>query len=83
MYRPKVRPLSASRQRRQNNRRSSLTLEQRPYEIVLNPQELPLELTVPHYGVDIRPTKEKIESLEAEIKHRKDDFTVFLKVYDF
>ncbi len=66
--------MSASRQRRQVNRRSSLNADPSPRE---NLYDLPIETNVSYAGVDFRTTKEKIESLEKEIKERQDDATVF------
>jgi hypothetical protein len=70
--------LSASRQRRQVNRRPSLNIDPNPSENIYNP---PAETNTFYSGVDFRTTKEKIESLEKEIKERQDDSTVFIYIY--
>jgi hypothetical protein len=61
--RPKTRPLSASRQRRQRSRRSSLNAEPSIY----NTHALTPGNTIILSGVDLRTTKQKIEDLESEI----------------
>ena len=76
--RPKSRPLSASRQRRQRNRRSSLNSNISSPETIQDPVELLPESTIFYGGLDLRPTKEKIESLEKEMELRKDDSTVYV-----
>jgi hypothetical protein len=78
LHRPKTRPLSANRQRRQHTRRRSLNADPNPIETIYNPYSSPKESVTFYSGVDFRTTKEKIESLENEIKERKDDSTVFI-----
>ena len=76
--RPKSRPLSASRQRRQRSRRSSLNSNMSSPETIQDPVEFLPESTIFYGGLDLRPTKEKIESLEKEMELRKDDSTVYV-----
>ncbi|CAF4548030.1 unnamed protein product, partial [Rotaria sp. Silwood2] len=71
----KARPLSASRKRRHRNRRSSLNTDSRRSETISNPYPLSSEPNILYSGVDLRTTKEKIESLEEEMKLLKDDST--------
>ncbi|CAF0863926.1 unnamed protein product [Adineta ricciae] len=73
---PKSRPLSASRQRRQHNRRSSLNSNISSSETIQDPVEFLPESIIFYGGLDLRPTKEKIESLEKELELRKDDSTL-------
>ncbi|CAF1046135.1 unnamed protein product [Rotaria sp. Silwood1] len=71
----KTRPLSASRKRRHRNRRSSLNADSRPSKTLSNPYPLSSEPNILYSDVDLRTTKEKIESLENEIKLLKNDST--------
>jgi hypothetical protein len=55
-----------------------LNADPNPIETIYNPYSSPKETVTFYSGVDFRTTKEKIESLENEIKERKDDSTVFI-----
>ncbi|CAF3597069.1 unnamed protein product [Rotaria sordida] len=74
-FKSKTRPLSASRKRRHRNCRSSLNDDSRLPENISNSYPLSSEPNILYSGVDLRTTKEKIESLENEMKLLKDDST--------
>ncbi|CAF3636232.1 unnamed protein product [Adineta steineri] len=71
------RPLSASRKRRQNSsRRSSLNADPILSErTTFNPESMLPATNIFYSGLDLRSTKEKLESLENEMKLLKDDST--------
>ena len=78
IIRPKTRPRSASRQRRQNNRRHSLNADSNP---TYSPESLLPETNTFYSGVDYRTNNEKIESLTKELEERKNDPTVLEYLY--
>ncbi|CAF4438270.1 unnamed protein product [Adineta steineri] len=73
------RPLSASRKRRQNSsRRSSFNADPVLSErTTFNPESMLPATNIFYSGIDLRSTKEKLESLENEMKLLEDDSTVY------
>jgi hypothetical protein len=79
LNRPKIRSLSASRQRRQIQRRSSLNDD----SIAVIPHTTIPGNTAILSGVDLRTIPQKIEDLKKEIIESKDESTVIKFRFNF